>query len=355
MRSRTRRSAPNYLSAVVLEVFIIGLFVIIAHPQMRSALFEMVFSKSQDGHAPQPIAFDMQGKLAGTAVDVMQNKPANPTEAIQPSLPVLNLLTSDKSSTVSANAQTTNNAQTNLRGLPTYTPSSESSLVASVQTPSTRQANGNDNAQWNTNRTAPNASPAFEQYESMRITVPDPAMSQSIPSNPSVPSALFANSSSQNWNNVSPYNESISGSDYSRAFMSNLGMVPIDYATTQNLRQLPSTGLSTSSAWNTGLTSTYNTPGVYAQPFRAANSPYTQLQGSDWNVASAPAMPRTTANAQQQYGQAPNGQAPNGQWSNGQSINGQSINGQAWPSSYPMTTASRDIYPPPYGTQSQWK
>ncbi len=42
MRARRRRSVLNTVSAAALEVAIMGIFVIIAQPQLRDALFEIL-------------------------------------------------------------------------------------------------------------------------------------------------------------------------------------------------------------------------------------------------------------------------------------------------------------------------
>lgn len=42
MRARRRRSVLNTISAAALEVAIMGIFVIIAQPQLRDALFEIL-------------------------------------------------------------------------------------------------------------------------------------------------------------------------------------------------------------------------------------------------------------------------------------------------------------------------
>lgn len=42
MRSRSRRSSSNYISAAILEIMIMGIFVIIAQPQLRQAFFELL-------------------------------------------------------------------------------------------------------------------------------------------------------------------------------------------------------------------------------------------------------------------------------------------------------------------------
>ena len=42
MRSRSRRSASNYFSAALLELSIMGIFVVIAQPQLRQAFIELV-------------------------------------------------------------------------------------------------------------------------------------------------------------------------------------------------------------------------------------------------------------------------------------------------------------------------
>ncbi|MCC6511906.1 MAG: hypothetical protein IT423_22600 [Pirellulaceae bacterium] len=47
MRARNRRSVTNTISAAILEITIMGLFVIIAQPQLRDALFEILHPASE--------------------------------------------------------------------------------------------------------------------------------------------------------------------------------------------------------------------------------------------------------------------------------------------------------------------
>jgi hypothetical protein len=66
MRSRSRRSASNYISAAILEIMIMGIFVIIAQPQLREALFEILHPAGVPTVQAQPAGYGFESAVVNT-------------------------------------------------------------------------------------------------------------------------------------------------------------------------------------------------------------------------------------------------------------------------------------------------
>lgn len=260
MRARRRRSVLNTVSAAVLEVAIMGLFVIIAQPQLRDALFEILHAGE-----PLPAAHSNNNRLgaantAAATVDrtlqAVANSPVG--QAIENSFTQWATGSRPEMNVPSLSAQ--------LPPAPSLLPSTSAPMVSSGlrDQPAQRQVAG--------------YSP-YDQYESFRVNVPA--------------------------NNQAAFQQPIPNS-YGPA--TNQQYAVPQYVPPQSY-----------SAQNYGAQN-------YAQGY-AQNYAPTQLNTNQWNIASANQSPR-----------------PN--------VNGNTNN---WIPSQVTETSFRQVYPPPYGTQSMWK
>lgn len=64
MRARSRRSASDYFSAAMLELSIMGIFVLIAQPQLRQGLTELVYPPAASSLPTPPVAGSTLGASA---------------------------------------------------------------------------------------------------------------------------------------------------------------------------------------------------------------------------------------------------------------------------------------------------
>lgn len=278
MRARRRRSVLNTVSAAALEVAIMGIFVIIAQPQLRDALFEIL--QVDPAHTAS-------SATAGRAVPTSQNGPATTTAALEQTVQAV-LHSPVGHAVESSLAQWANGQRPDAPSLLVSTPSTQASVQQSspaqpgnvqpgqlqffnsppAQLPSTSSPSTSAMSANTTWRDQPAQNQVagyspFDQYESLRVSVP----------------------------NQSPYQPQVTAS--------------------QNGGAQANGALA------------YNAQGYAVPQYQAP----TQLSANQWNVASAAQSPR------------PHAQAHTNQW----------IPNQV------TETSFRQVYPPPYGTQSMWK
>lgn len=266
MRARRRRSVLNTVSAAALEVAIMGLFVIIAQPQLREALFEIL---NVDPNHAAALSAASRSAQQSTSTSASSSTPASIDRTVKAVLdsPVGQAI--EHSFAQWAQGQ---RPETNIPSLSTqptgqmaaqpFTPAAPAPAMTSLTTwrdqPVQNQFAG--------------YSP-FDQYESLRVTVPNPSPS-------TYPSTAVA--------------PSVQSQNYAVPSYSAQTYVSQNY-TAQN----------------------------YAQP----NYGPTQLNANQWNIASAAQSQRPEANAHTNN----------------------------WIPTQVTETSFRQVYPPPYGTQSMWK
>jgi hypothetical protein len=258
----------NTVSAAVLEVAIMGIFVIIAQPQLRDALFEIL-------HAGEPVP-------AGARANVAQVDRPSGSESPAAAL--------------------------------------ERTLQAVIDSP-VGQAVENSLTHWNENQRNENQWNKTQSNENRR-----PETSQPLPS--TAPSSAGSNLRDQF---VSTHSAGYAPFDQFESLRVN---VP---ATNQYSGQQVSaqSALGRQVAYPHVATPQGIAPQLavpqYVPPQSYASTHYgpTQLAPNQWNVASA-AQPS----------------AP--------SIN-QNMNANVWVPAHVTETSFRQVYPPPYGTQSMWK
>lgn len=306
MRARRRRSVLNTISAAALEVAIMGIFVIIAQPQLRDALFEILQVDPAHGHvqaASQPAA-NISSREASPAsldraVQSVMNSPVG--QAVENSFAKWTTNHQADTNVPSLSAQTLS-AQT-----PTQLPSQPLTappLLPSTTTLSAGTTSRNQPVQNHLTGYSP-----YEQFESFRVSVPpsnsqpalvqQPMAQQPIAQQPLVQQPL-----------VQPRN-SLFGNG---AFPSQ---------TTYNNQ-------STHTSTPQYAIPHYVPPQSYGgyQSYGAQNQMPTQLTANQWNIASA---------AQSHY---PNTNVQPGS--------------NSWIPTHATETSFRQVAPP-YGTQGMWK
>ncbi len=242
MRARNRRrSVFNTISAAMLEVSIMGLFVILAQPQLRDALFELI--------GPEPVTTAASPAVNASALSSSgPNAPAQSASAFEQTV---HAVLRSPVGQAFGKAIEDKLSNTDLRqvgdviGLPLPSVSAQlsSTPLPATNSHATAPQWTNDDSGQRVARFAP-----LEQYESFRVSVPS-AVSAHVPS------------------------------------------------------MLPSTTSSPASTY-AGIT---------------------QLAPNQWNVGSAAGS------------------------------NLPPVNYNSWAPMHSAQTSYREIYPPPYGTQSQWK
>ena len=263
MRARRRRSVLNTVAAAVLEVAIMGLFVIIAQPQLRDALFEIL-------HAGEPLP----AAQANVSAPHRAGATTTPSETLDRTLqavansPVAQAI--ENSLSQWANGSRPEMNVPSLSAQPQPAPSLLSPNSAPLVSSGLRDQPGQ--------RQVAGYSP-YEQYESFRVDVPT--------------------------NNQPAFQQPVANS-----------YAPTSYQQYAIPQYVPpqSYGTQSYSGQNHGQGFTQN----YAP---------TQLNSNQWNIASAAQSPR-----------------PN--------VNGNTNN---WIPPQVTETSFRQVYPPPYGTQSMWK
>ncbi len=253
MRARRRRSVFNTVAAAVLEVAIMGIFVIIAQPQLREALFE-ILNVDQTAPVAQSTA-NARSAASPTQSAAVDRATLDRTVQAVLSSPVGQAIENSFS-------QWANGARTEINAPSLLTPQrSAPSLFPSTAAPTVSSGLRDQAVPSQVAGYSP-----YDQYESFRFSVPT--------------------------NNQTAYQQPAAN-----AFN---GAVHQQYAVPQ---YMPSTG------------------------YNSHNYAPTQLNANQWNIASATQSPR------------PNGHA----------------NTNNWIPSQVTETSFRQVYPPPYGTQSMWK
>ncbi len=333
MAGRSRRRATNYISAAILEITIMGLFVIIAQPQLREALFELLHP------ADQSIVYGDSNRHAALQNEIVSGLRSRSS-------------TSNSPEPMSTNATLLSSA-----------PSSDSPLVQTVQ--QLVNVAGQVLAPTHNHQPAPQqvasnqpAPPVYssnyaplEQYEAFRVNVANQAAANQAAANPAasnsnaLPSTAPSNNVYSNNTNTqnrymnngynvgygSSYNNSynnagMNNNSYNNTNYGNVGYVGGTNSYATNVvnssaipysQPLPNTVHSNATASNMyGYSSSPTVPSLESQ-----QRPTQLVQGA-WNIASAAQSPRPLT---------------------------------AWPTTHTANNSHQDIYPPPYGTQSQWK
>lgn len=291
MRARRRRSVLNTISAAALEVAIMGIFVIIAQPQLRDALFEILQVDPAHGSVQattQPASSNVSRQTSPAAMDnamqAVMNSPVG--QAVENSL-----------AKWTTNHQVDMNVPSLSAQPPTHLPSQPVTappLLPSTTTLSAGTTNGNQPVQNHLTGYSP-----YEQFESFRVSVPPSNSQPTLVQQPIVQqpiaqprNGLFGNGafpSQTTYNNQATYTSTP------------------QYA-------IPH----------------YVPPQSYGgyQSYGAQNHLPTQLTANQWNIASA---------AQSHY---PHTNVQPGSHS--------------WIPTHATETSFRQVTPP-YGTQSMWK
>ncbi len=260
MRARRRRSVMNTISAAVLEVAIMGIFVIIAQPQLRDALFEIMHVD------PAP---------AATGLANLNNQRHSQSSSSGTDRATIDSATIDRTVQAVVNSPVGRAVENSLHQWATGT-SASSTL---------RDQSGEKNVAANY---LAGYSP-FDQYEAFRVNVPAnaPATTQYVVPHyvphktTATTTAIQLRTSCQNFNG-----QNFNGQNYNN----------------QNLN---------------------------AQNYNNQHYAPTQLNANQWNIASAnqTVHPNTNTNT----------------------------NTNNWMPTHATETSYRQVYPPPYGTQSMWK
>jgi hypothetical protein len=88
MRSRSRRSASNYLSAAILEIMIMGIFVIIAQPQLREAFVELLHPAGVQTLPGQPASYGFEPAVH-TSAQLSENSWSSVRDSLSMAAPSL--------------------------------------------------------------------------------------------------------------------------------------------------------------------------------------------------------------------------------------------------------------------------
>ena len=294
MRARRRRSVMNTIAAAVLEVAIMGIFVIIAQPQLRDALFEIL-------HVSEPAVARPSGNPSGTNPSRGNSRPTG--LASVPSL---------------------DHAVQTLRNSP---------VGQAIENSLTSNASNQANAMAPANSLHGAGYSPFDQYESFRVELPSTNSSPATQSSANqftgsqYPAPQYAPSQygtqMNNSYNAQPIAQpgaaygTQNGAQYGNQYSAQYGA--------QHGNQYNSLYSNQSIA---PYAAQYAAQPVAQQTYVAHNPAATQLMPNQWNIASAAQSPYYVPNA-----------TSNSQW----------IPQHATETSY------RQVAPPPYGTQSMWK
>lgn len=267
MRARRRRSVLNTVSAAALEIFIMGIFVIIAQPQLRDALFELL--QVDPAHA------------AATSA----GRPAQPAVTNPPATPAVGM---DRTVEAVRNSR----------------------VGQAIESSLTQWAND----KWSSDRRPEVNIPSLStQPFAQPLTQSQPAPMQFLPSSPSLlPSTSIPSttgmSANNSWGQQTVTNQVAGYSPYEQ-YESLRVSIPNDTQVAYPQQYVPSPNYASQN---------------YAAPQYSAP---TQLGANQWNVASASQSQRPDVHAQNNH----------------------------WIPNQVTETSFRQVYPPPYGTQSMWK
>lgn len=328
MRARRRRSVLNTISAAALEVAIMGIFVIIAQPQLRDALFE-ILQVDPDHGSTQMVAHtqrqDRSDSVSASAsassaldrsVQTVLNSPVG--QAIENSLAKWSSSSPNNRNDLSLPTQSASQPQTAIESQsPSVSapPLLSSTAMSSTAMSSTNAPTGNQSVQNQLTGYSP-----YEQYESFRVSVPTANQHPAIVQQPMTQQPVVQQPFAQ-FNFQQPTGRKPGGLFGNGAFTTQ--SAPTQSAPTQGV------------VANYGAH--YATPQFaipqYVSPHGYTNHTHTptQLTANQWNIASAAQSPPLNSYVY-----------PNG-------------NNNSWIPTHATETSFRQVAPPPYGTQSMWK